>query len=90
MLLGVMPDQKFTSTPVKVAKGDKLIIYTDGITEAKDDADEEFGVARLIKAVKKASDTSAGDVAHSIIAAVTEHTGGQEPDDDMTLLIFSF
>ncbi len=90
MLLGVLRDQKFTSTPVKVEKGDKLIVYTDGFTEAKDDADEEFGIARLIEAVKRASDTSAGDVAHSIIAAVTEHTGGQEPNDDMTLLIFSF
>ena len=90
MLLGVLPDQEFSSTPLKVEKGDRLIVYTDGITEAKDDADEEFGIARLIEAVKKASDTSAGDVAHSIIAAVTEYTGGKEPNDDMTLLIFSF
>ena len=66
------------------------LLYTDGITEAKNEADEQFGVARLIEAIKEASDSSAGDVAHSIILAVTDHAGGQLPDDDMTLLIFSF
>ncbi len=90
MLLGVLPDQEFPLTAVKIAKGDKLVVYTDGITEAKNEADEQFGVARLIEAIKEASDSSAGDVAHSIILAVTDHAGGQLPDDDMTLLIFSF
>jgi len=90
MLLGVLPDQEFPSAKVLVAEGDKLIVYTDGITEAKDEANEQFGVTRLIEAIKEASDSSAGDVAHSIILAVTNHAGGQLPDDDMTLLVFSF
>jgi len=90
MLLGVLPDQKFPSTKVKIEKGDRLIVYTDGFTESKNETGEQFGVRRLTEAIKKASDSPAGDVMHSIILAVTDHMGGQLPDDDMTLLVFSF
>jgi sigma-B regulation protein RsbU (phosphoserine phosphatase) len=91
MLLGVLPDQEFLSTSVKVTKGDKLIVYTDGVTEARNEVDEMFGAARLVEAIKKApSSSSAGYLAHSIIRTVTEFTGGRLPDDDMTLLIFAF
>ncbi|MBN1592957.1 MAG: PP2C family protein-serine/threonine phosphatase [Candidatus Coatesbacteria bacterium] len=90
MLLGVLPDQQFTTSTCRFSRGDKLIVYTDGITEAKGNGGEEFGLPRLIEAIKKASNTSSVDVARSIISAVTIHMQGQPPHDDMTLLIFSF
>lgn len=90
ILLGVLPGQEFPPTSVRIDKGDKLIIYTDGITEARNDLNEEFGQERLIEAIKKASASSAEELANDIIGAVTKHTSGLEPNDDMTLLIFSF
>jgi len=90
ILLGVLPGQEFPATSVRIAQGDKLIIYTDGITEAKNGANEEFGEKRLIEAIKQASASSAEEMANNIIDAVTKHTNGLAPNDDRTLLIFSF
>jgi phosphoserine phosphatase RsbU/P len=49
-VLGVIPEWKYVDETVQLAPGDRLFFYTDGVTEAQDEAGEEFGYDRLVKA----------------------------------------
>ena len=47
-MLGVFPDGTYGQDRVAIGSGDRLVLFTDGITEARDAADEEFGEDRLV------------------------------------------
>src|SRR6476646_9222026 len=49
-VLGVIPDAEYDQAQVSIGPGDRLVMFTDGLTEARDEADEEFGEARLLEA----------------------------------------
>ena len=87
MALGVIPEVSLTEQKLMLAPGDVLVLYTDGVTEALNAADEEFGVARLEQAVRAAADQSAGDIVAAIQAAVDEFADNIPPFDDFTLVV---
>jgi sigma-B regulation protein RsbU (phosphoserine phosphatase) len=67
--------------------GDVVVLYTDGITEAMDADERQFGFPRLQEALASAPG-GAPAVGEAILAAVRRHVGGHPPSDDMTLLCF--
>ena len=67
--------------------GDVLVCYTDGVTEAINDAEEEYGTARLIDVVRQNHDLSADGLVEAILADLMEHTGRRPAFDDVTLLL---
>ncbi len=83
--LGVDVDASFELAPAKLSAGDTLLLYTDGITEATSESDEQYGRDRLLSCVRE-------DVpnAQHIIDCVTHKllafTGTSDQDDDRTLL----
>jgi sigma-B regulation protein RsbU (phosphoserine phosphatase) len=52
-VLGVIPDWGYRDFNVPLLAGDRLLFYTDGLTEAANAQDEEFGTERIIQSVKK-------------------------------------
>ncbi|MFJ4213662.1 PP2C family protein-serine/threonine phosphatase [Streptomyces hydrogenans] len=69
---------------------ESLLLYTDGITEARDDDGEQFGEERLVEAVAGAPHRpSAQEVVDALTRAVHEFTGGQEIDDDRAVLVLT-
>ena len=66
---------------------DKLLLYTDGVTDAIDPSRRRFGEARLRRAIRAAGPGSASELAAAISTAVTTFTAGTEPADDITLLV---
>ena len=64
-----------------------LVLYTDGITEAEDPDEEEFGVERLVELVASLSDVTAEQACTKILEAVDDHSKGATPQDDVTLLV---
>lgn len=70
--------------------GDVMVLYTDGITEAKDSKSEEYGYDRLKEAVTEVHDRSAGAIQGHLIARLYEFTGTTNIDDDYTTMIVKF
>ena len=87
MALGIIENIEMGLDSVDIEAGDVLVLYTDGITEAIDDTEQEFGMERLIDVVQRAR----GEPAEAIIRAVTEalesHVRGEPPFDDATMMV---
>src|SRR5690606_299900 len=79
--LGVLEEVTIGEAEVQMHVGDILVCYTDGVTEAINDREEEFGVARLIAAVQEARAGSASDVLEAISGALFQFSSGVLFDD---------
>jgi serine phosphatase RsbU (regulator of sigma subunit) len=78
--IGILPDVTFEGRSVELAPGDALLLYTDGATEAADQAGVQFGEARLREAFVR------GDSPEAVFAAVRSHSAGVRQADDVTLV----
>jgi sigma-B regulation protein RsbU (phosphoserine phosphatase) len=88
LILGIMRDVTFNEGSVSMRSGDMLVCYTDGVTEARNALDEEYGEERLLKLLRSVRcSVSAAEVIEVVHSSVTEFTGGAEPADDMTMLV---
>lgn len=72
------------------AAGDLMILYTDGITEAKDNKGEEFGYERLLETVKEVHTLPAKSIQDYLIGKLYEFSGTDNIDDDYTTMIVKF
>jgi serine phosphatase RsbU (regulator of sigma subunit) len=71
-------------------RGDLMVLYTDGITEAKDGKGEEFGYDRLLESVNEVLDQTSGQVQEHLIKRLYEFSGTDTIDDDYTTMIMKF
>ena len=85
-VLGVFSDQIFETETMALHRGDWLVLFTDGVTEAQNENGEEFGEERLQELLLANTNLSAAEVRERVIAAVTEFGGGSFYDD-VTLLV---
>lgn len=70
--------------------GDIMVLYTDGITEAKDGKGEEFGYERLVKVVNEANGMAPLQIQNHLINKLYEFSGTSNIDDDYTTMIVKF
>jgi serine phosphatase RsbU (regulator of sigma subunit) len=85
--LGAFAEAAYREDTVVLRPGDLLAIFTDGITEALDAAEEEFGDERLERLLRENANLPAADLCRIVMEAVDEHLAGIPPKDDMTLVI---
>lgn len=85
-VLGAIAAAKYERDEVELRPGDRLVLYTDGITEARDANDEEFGEDRLIAELIAHRTCSAPALQARVVDAVSAFTGGTF-QDDATLLV---
>jgi serine phosphatase RsbU (regulator of sigma subunit) len=85
-LLGVFPDAPYAGGTASLGPGDKLVLFTDGITEATSAEGEEFGEARLVDAIGSVRTGSAEAVRLAIMNAVRDFAG-ESLGDDATLVV---
>jgi phosphoserine phosphatase RsbU/P len=86
-VLGIFPMQTFALGLISLAPGDRLILFTDGVTEACSPDDEEFGETRLIELLQQHRAASAADLQKIILAAAGEFCGGYWRDDATVIVI---
>jgi sigma-B regulation protein RsbU (phosphoserine phosphatase) len=67
-----------------------MVLYTDGITEAKDKKNDEFGYDRLAQAVMERADGSPAEIQQHIINKLYEFSGTENINDDYTTMIVKF
>src|SRR5688572_8335096 len=89
MVLGVFPENVYAQAEVAVAPGDRVVFYTDGITEARNPDGEEYGEERLAAAAIAARALPVEAVKDALFADVTAFSLGKF-DDDATLIVVGF
>jgi serine phosphatase RsbU (regulator of sigma subunit) len=88
LLLGVFEDSGVAQAEVQLEPGDRLVLYTDGITEAANERGEFFAEEGLVSVLRRLPpDLDAEAVSGEVFRSVREFCGGLEPADDMTVLV---
>jgi sigma-B regulation protein RsbU (phosphoserine phosphatase) len=85
--LGAVEDIELQEAEIKLTQGDEVILYTDGVTEAIDEKNEQFSQERLIKVIRDNRALSAQDLMKKIQNEVNLFVNNQPQFDDVTLMI---
>jgi phosphoserine phosphatase RsbU/P len=80
-VLGQFPDWVYEQSEVQLSRGDRLLMFTDGLVEACDQDDEAFGEGNLVKVATKDSGAGATEVMNALMQAASEHCSGRFQDD---------
>jgi sigma-B regulation protein RsbU (phosphoserine phosphatase) len=88
--LGVKIQKAYKSANISLQAGDKIIMYTDGITEAMNNTNDLFGEENLEKVLISSIDEDVKNIAEGIFNVVKTFAGEAEQYDDMTLIAFHF
>jgi len=85
-VLGVFPTWEYRDSMIALSAGDRLLMFTDGITEASGSDGQEFGEEKLAALAKANSASPAGELNSRVLAQVSDFCSGQF-QDDATLLV---
>jgi sigma-B regulation protein RsbU (phosphoserine phosphatase) len=86
-VVGLLPHMQYEEQSVTLQAGDLLLTYTDGISEAMTEDDEEWGEERMLQTVKASQGRSVEEILRAMFQAADQFTAGAEQHDDMTLLL---
>ena len=89
MFVGFEPDISRFVAEVKVSlgTGDLMVLYTDGVTEAVNGRNEEFGIARLCEVVTRSHERPSEEILEAVLERVRAHIGKAKVYDDISLLV---
>ncbi len=85
--LGMFSTSRYTVERIRLERGDSLLLYTDGLSEAMDAAGNEYGTERLSNLVRERHGCTPQDLAAACMKEVTAHRGTAKQMDDQTLMV---
>ena len=83
---GLWPGLQYKGEEIETIKGRPLFIYTDGLNEAENDQQEQYGDDRLLNMLRQIQFASAPQVIETMAESVHQHRNGAEPNDDLTMM----
>ncbi len=86
IVLGMMPDAAYEIGRIDTASFDRILLYTDGVTEALNKSNEEFGERRLKKFIQNEEKSTSKELIDRLVAAVKQFSGNAVQSDDMTIV----
>jgi sigma-B regulation protein RsbU (phosphoserine phosphatase) len=86
MPIGMVGDRTYETTAIRLEPGDTLLLYTDGLIEARDRDDAEYGAARLCEVLAKNNGLAPRPLAQACLASLTQFLRGGRPTDDLSLM----
>jgi sigma-B regulation protein RsbU (phosphoserine phosphatase) len=86
-VVGLLESFPYQQGQATLAPGDVLVAFTDGISEAMNNADEEWGEKNLVESIEKNSNMPAAELLQCILQAADAFAGGAKQHDDMTLVV---
>jgi sigma-B regulation protein RsbU (phosphoserine phosphatase) len=86
LFLGVMEDSVYRTASVTLAPGEKIVAFTDGVTEAQNPAQELFGTDRLLAVLSRAASMPPEVLDAAVMQAATAYAEDAEQADDITVL----
>lgn len=84
--VGLLDSSRFEQRQIQLSPGDRLIIYTDGLTEANDPNGNEFGMGRLCDAIRQSRHLSLERSLEEVIRILNDWTSGKNPEDDVSIV----
>ena len=88
--LGLFPDARWSVTRRRMPKGESLFLYTDGLTEARDGSDGEYGAERLLRTVQKGSTLPPPALIETCMRSVAAFQEGVPSSDDLTVMVMRY
>jgi phosphoserine phosphatase RsbU/P len=89
-VLGLLPAARYEDETLTLAAGDLVIVCSDGVTEARNVANEEFGRDRLLESIRSMHGVKPDVVLDSLVSAVNQFARGAPQADDITVLVFRY
>ncbi len=89
-VLGLLPDVPYEAATVEISKGDLLVMYSDGLVEAANETEQEYGDARLNKLLQEHSNETPAQLRESILDSLAAFASVDVPQDDLTFAIVRF
>lgn len=90
LVLGAMPGVEYPTHTVQLLRGDQLVLYTDGVTEACNETDELYGAHRLVDEVHVHGGGTPAALVERICQSVTNFAGSAPQSDDITLTVLTW
>ncbi|TAM82787.1 MAG: serine/threonine-protein phosphatase [Acidobacteria bacterium] len=88
--LGLIPGTAYSQTGVRLAAGDTLVLYTDGITEARDPSGSALGQRGLLDLASSFTPESPAKTCQNLLSALQIFRSGQPQHDDETMLVLQY
>jgi len=88
--VGLVPEAEYTAVCMKLEPGDTLVLFSDGVTEAMDPAEQLFGVTRLREVLNGQAQTPLEDLQQTVLQSVENFARGASQTDDLTLLLVRY
>ncbi len=85
--LGIIPEQAYTEQQIELQPKELFLVYSDGLTEARNEQGEFFGEKRLMDLLPKLSRLSSEEAGNRILAEIDHFTGEARPNDDLSMVI---
>ena len=86
-VVGLLASYPYQQAAVELAAGDILIAYTDGVSEAMNKADEEWGDDRLMETIESCDGIAAQQIMERVFVAADAFVAGAKQHDDMTMVV---
>jgi len=87
MVLGMMPDTKYSMIERPFPPGARLLLFSDGVTDQASPDGEPFDMERLVATVREHASEPVEDLLRSIVQALAEHAAGAPQNDDTTVTV---
>jgi serine phosphatase RsbU (regulator of sigma subunit) len=88
VILGILPIAQYQQSTARLEKGDILVLFSDGVTEASPpNSEDEFGEERLGQCIAQARELPAAGILETVVKSVTTYIAGAPAADDVTVLI---
>lgn len=89
LVLGVLPDEPIQEMEYQMSPGETMLLYSDGVVEARSEAGDEYGIQRLTW-ICGHGESNAKNILDYILQDFDAYVGGQEHNDDITLVAFTY
>jgi sigma-B regulation protein RsbU (phosphoserine phosphatase) len=86
-VVGLLETFPYQQAAVNIAPGDVFVAFTDGISEAMNSEDEEWGEEKMIETIKACDGTTPSQMITRIMQAADSFVAGAKQHDDMTLVV---
>ncbi|MCA9732506.1 SpoIIE family protein phosphatase [candidate division KSB1 bacterium] len=90
IILGLLKDAKYSKKVVAFEPGDVLVAYSDGVTEAENEYEEQFGMGRLVKVIKEAKSKNASGIKKHILDSLRHFSKHIIHQDDITIVVAKY
>jgi ketosteroid isomerase-like protein len=86
-IVGAFADARFEQETVRLRPGDSLVMFSDGVTEARNGARDEFGEERLLATLEASAASKPSEILSAIFSSVRAFCGKVDPEDDITVTV---